>query len=316
MTMRRLLGCGLAALSLSTADAFGAEKIQPGAKLHIPPGISCTANFIYDGIGAMAGHTYVGVASHCPAADAPEGTLVSTSDGVAIGPLVVINWPLNTVADDYSLIEVLPERLKDVDPSVAGHPEWPTGVVTTADVSPGDLVAISGWGAGFDRDQTVRENRYGTITKYTDTLYDIVAPIMFGDSGGGLIHQKTGKALGIVSAYCVLNWGADHPMLSPCSVYGPTVSTSIERAAKQGFPTRMRLAGEPPPPPPAPGPAPASRPAPNGPPAAKPTRRPKSTSAAARRKACLRKAKRLRPARRRAAARRRCARIGKRSPRR
>ena len=239
-----MLGCGVAAAFIVPGPALGAEKIQPGAQLMIPPGFICTANFIYDGIGVKAGHTYVGVASHCPAGDAELGAMISTNDGLAIGPLVLKNWPLKSVADDYALIEVLPERLDDVDASVAGHPGWPTGVATAQDVQPGDLAGISGWGLGVDAHQLTRENRLGVITQYTDKYYDIVGPISFGDSGGGLIHHESGKALGIVSAYCDdSNAAPDHPLGSPCLVYGPTIGEAMRRAAQQGFPIEMRLAG-------------------------------------------------------------------------
>lgn len=213
----------------------------------------CTANFIYDGLGPVAGRTFIGMASHCFAENEPPGTTVLDRDRVPFGRLVVKTRPLRSVREDWALIEISPHRLADVDASVRGNPKAPTGVADVDDVAIGDEVRVSGWGSFMYLYPELQQNRAGRVTNWDSDVYEIVAPVLFGDSGGGLIHVSSGKALGLVSAWCTpTNYSTDHLPLA-CTVYGPTIRFVEEAAAERGYPIRMRRAGESGPPPPARG---------------------------------------------------------------
>lgn len=64
----------------------------------------------------------------------------------------------------------------------------------------------------------------------TGTTYRVEAPIVFGDSGGPVLHEPTGKAIGIVS----------HIVAGCCAgpgvwVQGPNVHHLIAEATDDGF---------------------------------------------------------------------------------
>lgn len=285
-------------------SAQAGEKIQPGSMLVISGGIICSANFIYDGLGPLAGRTFVGTASHC-VFDAPIGDEVRDSADEPIGTIAFRHARLTDIADDYAFIEILPARLADVDPAMAGHPEWPTGVAELDDVAVGDLAQLSGFGVGTAWNQTTREQRVGVITDWSEKYYDFAGPMIFGDSGSGLVHVPSGRALGVASAFCApTNASPDHPATTPCFAYGPNIATVLRRAASVGYPLRVRLAGEPAPPPPASAAPPAPAPAPASAPAPAPGRR-NAKPSSTKRKACTRRARKIKqPAKRRRALKR------------
>lgn len=226
--------------------AQSGEAIQPGMVVTYAarPGW-CTANFVYDGLGRRAGKTYIGIASHC-VHDLSDPTMLDEAR-VPFGRIVHKNWPLSTVRDDWALIEIFPSRLRDVDPAQRGNPQFPTGVAEEGDVKVGDEIRISGYGIPYY--MVVRSQRSGITTFWDGTYYDLLGPIGDGDSGGALVHVPTGKALGIVSAYCApSNWDPGHAPVA-CTAYGPSVAEVLRGMADKGFPVRVRLAGEPPPPP-------------------------------------------------------------------
>ena len=217
------------------------ETIQPGMLVRYAEGPGgCTANFVYDGLGRLAGKTYIGIASHC-VSHLTDPTVLDAAR-VPFGRVVHRNWPLKTIRDDWALIEIFPARLGDVDPAQRGNPQFPAGVAEVNDVKVGDEVRISGY--GFPYYMAVRSQRSGITTFWDGTYFDLLGPIGNGDSGGALVHVPTGKALGIVSAYCVpTNWTSEHLALG-CTAFGPSTAEVIRGMADKGFPVRMRLAGE------------------------------------------------------------------------
>ena len=221
------------------------ETIQPGMVVRYAERTGgCTANFVYDGIGRRAGKTYIGIASHC-VHDLSDPTVLD-DNRVPFGRIVHVNWPLRTVRDDWALIEIFPSRLRDVDPAQRGNPQFPTGVAEEEDVKVGDEIRISGY--GYPYYIFMRTQRSGVTTFWDGTFYDLLGPIGPGDSGGALVHVRTGKALGIVSAYCTpQNWDPAHLPLG-CTAYGPSAAEVLRGMADKGFPVRMRLAGQRPPP--------------------------------------------------------------------
>lgn len=197
----------------STASAAG--TLQPGARMQTPVG-SCTMNFAYtDGTS-----TYLGSAAHC----VEPGQEVADADGDIFGKVALRGDPDSTI-DDYSFIKVDAEDKRRVSPQVKGHPGYPTGVTTPAETRFGDTLQVSGYGLLFDTLALTRERRVGVLASDDEYRYRTFAPILFGDSGGPIVHQRTGKALGIISRLCV----------GLCTEEGPTVQGILAFAAKRNL---------------------------------------------------------------------------------
>jgi hypothetical protein len=199
--------------------------IQPGVEISTSVG-GCTLNFIYDGTGGQAGKVFGGTAAHCVAA---VGDPVQLGTGETFGRVALIG-DQNITKDDYAFIEILPSVLSRVSPAMKGNPTYPTGVALPAETAAGDAIQLSGYGIGFGATGPTQERRVGSLTYDDADTHEVVAPLIFGDSGGPLAHIKTGKALGIVSRLCV----------GTCEEEGPTVYGLINKAAGRGFTVQLR----------------------------------------------------------------------------
>ena len=224
MHAHRLLPTLVVAVFLVLAAPAAASHIQPGAYHETDVG-GCTLNFVYDGSGGP----YMGTAAHCVE---QVGDDVRDENGAVFGDVAVLGDADETAAD-WALIRVRPEFVSHVNPSVKGHPQYPTGVTTAAETSVGDQVQLSGYGLGFGVTQPSREQRRATLTYDDRETHQVLATLIFGDSGGPLVHIPTGKALGIVSRLCV----------GLCEEEGPTVEGILAKAAAAGFPVSVRTAG-------------------------------------------------------------------------
>lgn len=214
-----LIVAPLIALSASNAVGGLANPIQPGDSA-TSQGAGCTLNFVFDGPN---GEVYVGIAAHC----VNGGALVSTPGYVNFGTVVYDNdGPI-----DFALIRVHANNEASVDPSVRGHPTFPTGVAEFPETFAGDLLRFSGYGVGFSNHPLTREQRVGVLVTDSTVHYCSEAPVSFGDSGGPVLHDATGKALGIVSGtgFGCASW-----------LTGPTVSGAIAAAGSAGFPVTLR----------------------------------------------------------------------------
>ena len=144
--MRRFLVVMGAVLFVTPgAVARASVPIQPGMFIRTTTN-GCTANFVFDGIGAEAGRVYLGTAAHCVGAN---GDAVLDEDGQAIGK-VAAHGDGSIDADDHrdwALFEVPASQVARVDPSVVGHPQMPRGgLPDAAHVAAGDAVQFSGFG--------------------------------------------------------------------------------------------------------------------------------------------------------------------------
>jgi hypothetical protein len=300
--MRLLLATLAASLCLVPA-AQAQTKIQPGAMLQTEAG-QCTLNFVFDGLGANAGKTYIGTAAHC--GDRVGQDAMDVDDAV-FGRFAFLGNADDT-AFDYAFIEVAPDHVARVDPAMKGHPEYPTGFTSAEETTEGDLIQMSGYGLLFGETQPTQEQRQTVLQSDDAEIFTLSGPSVNGDSGGPFVHIGTGKALGIVSQYGFTYGATD---------VGPTVDGVLAKAAKAGFPVALRAAGQPAPaapkaaePQPAPAaaqPAPAtasSQSAPAKPAAAK---KPKKAKKSKRQVACEKKAKKTKSAKKRKAALKRCA---------
>ena len=219
MKARFLGGVALAACLLTLVHPAPAVADHPPGAPLIQPGeysesgdAGCTLSFVYDG----GGSTYVGTAAHCVER---VGDNVKLSDGTVFGKVAVMGDE-DATETDWALIKVDTEDLHRVSPAVKGNPTVPTGVTSSSQTAFGDQVVQSGYGMGFDLTAPTRERRTGVLTYDDAQLYTVVGAFIFGDSGGPVVHQKTGKALGIVSRLCI----------GICEMEGPTVEGILAQA--------------------------------------------------------------------------------------
>lgn len=216
----RLIAIVAAVSAVGASSASAAGTLQPGALVESDTG-SCTLNFAY----TSGANVYLGTAAHC--VDAP-GQAVRDGDGDEFGTVALMGDP-DSNADDYAFIEVDAADRARVSPQVKGSPQYPTGVTTPAQTQTGDTLALSGYGTGFSLLALTRERRAGVLISDDANEYRTVAPLIFGDSGGPIVHARTGRALGIVSRLCV----------GLCTEEGPTVQGTLTKAAARGLPLRL-----------------------------------------------------------------------------
>ena len=219
--MRRFPLAAMAALILALpANAPAAPPsmpIQPGAQVTTPAG-SCTLNFVFQ---ESSGTKYIGTAGHCGTVGQVARTPSPRRD---IGPIV---WSQNQAAPgiDFALIRIDPARYSEVEPSVRMY-GGPTGSTDEADTNTGDMLYVTGYGIGFGSTEVTR-HRFGVLVRDDDNEYvaDMVA--VQGDSGGPVLHGRTGAALGTISRF----------NLPSSTDIGPTVSRILERLRANGYPT-------------------------------------------------------------------------------
>lgn len=210
--MRRLLTLALVLLLLP-APGQAAGSIYPGARVIIA-GNSCTLNFVFTG----SGKTYVGTAGHCGnvGKEAKVG-------GQLIG---TVRFSRNDDTLDFALIEILQTRTGEVDPAVKGFGRI-AGAIEPAGTTFGDELYLHGHGVLLgDLPQT--RSRSGLLVQDTDEWYSAQMPAVNGDSGGPVVHARSRKALGIVSAYGVA-YG------QPTTDRGPTVAHILRALRAEGF---------------------------------------------------------------------------------
>ena len=202
--------------------ASAQELIQPGAYHETSVG-ACTLSFVYSG---PSGQTLLGTAAHCVDR---VGETVRDIDGVSWGKVAFIGDADDT-AEDFAFIAVDSEDLSRVRNGVKGHPQYPTGFTRSSETALGDVIQQSGYGLGFDLTAPTREQRKAVLTFDDASIWGIAGLMNFGDSGGPLIHVRTGKALGIESRICI----------GVCTDEGPTVEGILNRAAAARFPVTLR----------------------------------------------------------------------------
>lgn len=197
------------------------DKIQPGVRITTETG-SCTLNFIFDGGGSKV---YAGTAAHCVSSVGEKVDIWGFPDFAT----VVYDDDART---DFALLEIASHYHGDVDPNVKGHPGFPSGHTLRAQTSFGDRVRFSGYGMVYDRTTITQEERIGVLFSDSSASYRLYGPTIFGDSGGPVLHDRTGKALGIVSAINLLTG----------MTLGPTVEGILARLSDDGFDVTLRTA--------------------------------------------------------------------------
>ncbi|MBA3328974.1 MAG: hypothetical protein H0T43_11805 [Solirubrobacterales bacterium] len=224
MNPRRLLtSAAVLALLALPSSASAAGTLQPGAFMETDVG-QCTLSFAFTGSGG----TYFSTAAHCTEA---ANQVVRDMDGDRFGTVALRGDP-DVNAEDYAFILVDTEDLARVSPQVKGSPQYPTGVTTPGLTSFGDTIQLSGFGLPFRPLALTRERRNALMGNDTETTYDIIGPALQGDSGGPVVHIRTGRALGIVSRLCI----------GVCTAEGPTVQGALAKARARGLTLSIRTA--------------------------------------------------------------------------
>lgn len=204
--------------AVSALEIDANTRIQPGTQVSTSAGL-CTLNFVFKD----AANTYIGTAGHCA-----EGTggRASTSGLGSWGTIVV---DIDT-AVDFALIRVDAAKLSLVRADVQ-HWGGPTGIATPADAGAGDLLALYGYGMGFDVSEPTRAKQ-GVLLSHTSTSYVADTWAVFGDSGGPVLHKDTGLAVGIVSQF----------NLPVSTDVGPTVPAILNALSARGYSVTLQTA--------------------------------------------------------------------------
>ncbi len=225
--------------------AAPAGVVQPGSKVEITDVATCTAGFVFDGVGRLAGRRYVALAAHC--VEGKLGAVVTDAAGARFGVVAFSMWPYEGFADDFAFVLVDRAAYPRVSPAMAGHPDLPTGAVAPSDTSIGDRLQLSGWGMATEQTATTREQRVTVLKDHTDAMWSAWGVVSPGDSGGPVAHLPSGGALGSVSNLCAplpVNTSEGFEQVAGCLGYGPSVTAMITRAAARGFTVRIRSAAQ------------------------------------------------------------------------
>lgn len=209
------------------------HDVRPGDRMVIG-NASCTVSFLFDGQGGKAGEVYFSTAAHC-VGSVGQNVQINGINNFAVVEWIHPDWDGQDAEVDMALLRVHDDNLDEVQADVRGHDGSPTGVATLSDTGLGDLVQFSGHGTGFGVHPLTREERVGVLWSDAGNIYQVEAPIVFGDSGGPVLHEPTGKAIGIVSQIvvgCCTGPGA--------WVQGPNIHHVIDEATDNGFEIELR----------------------------------------------------------------------------
>ena len=249
--MKRLLVAGALAGAMVIASLAVAMPTNAGTPVH--PGDfmesslgGCTLGFAFDGTGSKAGNVYFATAAHCVDHVNEDIKLLS---GTVIGDVAAIGSAASE-ASDWALIQVREPFEGDVRGAVRGHPTFPKGYTNSTETSQFDLVRFSGYGLGYEVLDLTRESRVGLMGADSGESYDLIGLDTYGDSGGPVMHDKTGKALGLVSRGCGIAVGLPIGLPVPMTLcggplatsVGPTVQGVLFKAAAKGFTVSLRKA--------------------------------------------------------------------------
>lgn len=236
-----LAACCLSGLLWAAASnaASPAPVIQPGARITMG-GEGCTANWVYQGLGKLRGQQFLGTARHCVSG---IGEPVYLTDGpfpvsftpvLRIGTVAYVSKSL-----DFALVRIDRSNLKYVDPSMAGHPDIPRRVGTTAGAQTGDVCQFSGHGVGFDGTQQTEQSRTGLLAYMGSDQHYCDGAVSNGDSGGPVADVTSGNAaIGIVDTGGVEVGGS---YTAAAGEGGVSMPGLLADAAKHGFPVTVRL---------------------------------------------------------------------------
>ena len=208
------------------ADAHDEPLIQPGAEVwgrgsalgHLGP---CTLNFVF----RDAKHTYIGGGARCLRQVGERATIANREFGTVVYHIIEVTDRVDSVthvapADEFALIRVDPSQVHRVSPVVLGVNFSPTGVKTSDQTAPGDLLYMTGQGAGFRQSSP---HRAGALLSDNDRGFHAAIPASLGD-GGAPVLDGAYNAYGVVSSSGNIN-----------GPYGTTVERVLHLLDGAGF---------------------------------------------------------------------------------
>ena len=202
---------------------FGNENspLRPGADLG-PKGF-CSFNYVfYDPSADGDPPVYIGTAAHCTER---VGQRVTLGPSQEIGT-VVYDSDVAKSDVDFSLVKVDRNMVGNTNPKVLG---WggPRGIVGASGLNELDQVNMHGNGMVLGDNANTR-SRWGLLVDWTKDTYAANIPAVNGDSGSPLVHDRTRKALGIISRY---GTGG----VPPTTDAGPTMAWIFREISAAGF---------------------------------------------------------------------------------
>lgn len=224
------LGSGVA------GPASAATAIQPGARIS-SGNASCTMNFIYREVlpqqpgrsaarralrpaAAPQPRLFAGTAAHCVSG---VGARVANRD-MTFGT-VAFHRLSDEAGEDFAFIEIDRDKEHLVNPKMLGF-EGPSGVIAGQEARSGDAVHVYGQGLGVGQTELTRP-RSGILNRANSKRFDATLPVIFGDSGGPVLHED-GSALGLVVHLVVLRNGTT-------TLDGNTVEYTLNEARADGL---------------------------------------------------------------------------------
>jgi hypothetical protein len=127
------------------------------------------------GVASLAGNVYAGTAAHCVSGVGQEVSLATGSLGEPIERIgqVAFVGDADAPGRDYAFIRIDAEDVGQVNPSLKGHPNIPTGVSTG--YARGDVMQFSGNGIVFHLAGATREQRIGVLNATDGVEHEISA---------------------------------------------------------------------------------------------------------------------------------------------
>lgn len=234
------------ASALAAAAPASAQEVtvQPGAAIR-SGGIACTMAWIFDGRPGtpQQGAVFGATAAHCvPGVGAQVDVRPVEATGAGGGRIghVVLRGDDAVEGRDYAFFRIDDDDLPRVSPAMKGSPSFPSGLPRNP--VPGDTMAFSGYGAGFELHAALREGRTGLLNRAGDAEHDVTGPILSGDSGGPVADVTDGgTAYGIVNTIGAgVNSTAQTVVVA--GEGGANLRWVLADAASRGFHVRLRTA--------------------------------------------------------------------------
>lgn len=223
-----LLAAGALAFGVPpAATAHDEPLIQPGAEVWgrgsaLKQFGPCTMNFVF----RDARHTYIGASPRCLRQVGERAAMADREFGTVVFHVLDVGDLVTSVThvtplDEFALIRVDASEVHRVSPVVLGLNFSPAGVTTSDETAAGDVLYMTGQGAGFRQSHT--QHRAGALLSDNDRGFHAAIPASLGD-GGAPVLDDSYNAYGVISSSLNIN-----------GPYGTTVERILRLLDGAGF---------------------------------------------------------------------------------